>query len=301
MPDKYATAFDTIETKSVDPDFIRQFFPQDHETLESRKDPTKDNMFKLLEDINWKRRQVSPEGLQWLRDKYDASILYNDRAIGDLLAGLDDLNLADDTIVAVLSDHGEEFLEHGGISHGGIHLHEEIIKTVGIVRDPEGPAGTRISKPLSQVDMLPTLCRMAGAADIPPTWDNRSFADLVAGETHLESESTPVFCHGKFKIAMRSGNRKYIKTRPSVDLTPLTRLKLMAKMLLRREAGSEIYDLHNDPGEHQNLIGQKPLRKELEQLLKQHLADHEGGLDAISADDDERRRIEQEMKDLGYM
>jgi len=301
LPDQYADAFDTIDQEQVDDDFLRLLFPQDKERLDADSAKKGATMFQLIEDINWGRRKVSPDTMKWMKDKYDASILYNDRAIGDLLEGMENLGLADDTIVVVLSDHGEEFLEHGAIGHGGIHLHEEIIRTVGIVHEPGGPEGQRVSRPLSQVDIFPTLCHMAGATGVPESWSKRSFADLVSSGNHTVSGASPVFCHGKSKIAARDQGTKFIKTRPTDSLDRMTRLKLIAKMLLRREFKSELFDLEKDSLEKKNLIGQRDLRNRMEDIVKQHFADRSGGLAATDADDEERRRIEQEMKDLGYM
>ncbi len=301
LPDQYASAFDTVEQEKIDADFLRLLFPQEQEKLDADSAKKGATMFQLIEDVNWGRRKVTPETLQWMKDKYDASVLYNDRAIGDLLEGLDNLGLADDTIVVVLSDHGEEFLEHGAIGHGGIHLHEEIIQTVGIIHEPGGPAGQRISRPLSQVDIFPTLCLMAQASGVPESWNKRSFADLVSSENFSVSEESPIFCHGKSKLAVRDKDIKYIKTRPTDSLGLLARWKLLVKMAILRELKSEIFDLGNDTLELKNLVSQRDLRKKMEIIVEQHFADQSGGLAATDANDEERRRIEKEMKDLGYM
>ncbi len=258
-------------------------------------------MFQLIENVNWGKRKVSPEAKQWLIDKYDASILYNDRAIGDLLKGMVRLGLAEDTLVCILSDHGEEFLEHGHLSHGGIHLNEEIIRTVGIIHDPSAPTGQTLSHPLGQVDIFPTLLALAGARDIPETMVRRSIAGRVNPAAGPTADPAPVFCHGKSKVAARMGSHKYIHTRPSAALGTMARLRLWLKMALLRELGEEIYDLQNDPAELENLISRKDLKSMLRGALDTHLQDQSGILIAGSADDEERRRIEQEMKDLGYM
>jgi len=264
LPEEYADIFDTISPEAVDADFLKLFFPQDLEHLDETSGGHSVSMFKLLEDINWHKRKVSPEALQWLVDKYDASIRYNDQVIGDLLAGVDSLGLADDTIVVVLSDHGEEFMEHGAIGHGGIHMNEEIIRTVGIIHEPGGPAGSRVKQPLSQVDVFPTLLEMAGAKDIPAHWQGRSFAQLASSGKYSAPHAGPVFCHGKSKIAVSNSTHKFIKTNPTQVLGAMARVKLYGKMFLRRELKSEIYDLVADSLELNNLIGNKILRKGLD-------------------------------------
>jgi len=301
LPDEYANAFDTIAPENVDNDFLRLLFPQEKERLDVDSAKKGATMFQLIEEVNWGRRKVSPETLQWMKDKYDASVLYNDRAIGDLLDGLNHLGLAEDTIVVVLSDHGEEFLEHGAIGHGGIHLHEEIIRTVGIIHEPGSSAGRRISRPLSQVDIFPTLCQMADAAGFPESWNERSFAGLLSKENLSVPYEAPIFCHGKSKLAVRENGIKYIQTHPTDSLGFLPRMKLMVKMAMLRQIKSELYDLENDPLEKINISNQRSLRKKMESIIDKHFADRSGGLAAANADDEERLRIEKEMKDLGYM
>ena len=309
LPEKYADTFDTTAPELVDPEFMRLMFPQDREHLGDDCDDGADattSMFQLLEKINWGKRKVPAETLQWMKDKYDASVFYNDAAIGKLLAGLDDLGLAEDTLVVVLSDHGEEFLEHGGIAHGGIHMYEEIVRTVGIVHDPRltNPP-PQIDQPLSQVDLLPAVLALAGAESIPEAWRTGPAAglfDQLRGVAAAPEAPAPVFCHGKFKIALRSGRHKLIRPLPSSVLGRMARLRLWAKMLLQRKLGTEIFDLSVDPGEKRNLVGDRALRRRLTQLVDAHLLDRSPAV-AVNQDLDEeqRKRIEQELKDLGYM
>lgn len=295
LPPEFARTFDEVREEKVDPAIRESFFPEDDGQINSAAGNRGGSMFQLLEMINWGRHPVSPDTLQWVKDKYDASVYYNDHAIGTLLSGLKNLGLDQDTLVMVLSDHGEEFLEHGAIGHGGIHLHEETIRTVGILHDPAQPEKTRIKRPVSQIDIFPGLCRLAGASPIPDLW---SGTDL---KVDLTSSETPIFCHGKSKIAVRKGAWKYISTKPSPVLGPKTRLKIWLKMLLRKELGSEIYNLDDDPGEQVNCIKNKPLKKTLDDILNSHLAAKASDLGALAADEEEQKRIEQEMKDLGYM
>ena len=121
------------------------------------------------------------------------------------------------------------------------------------------------------------------------------------GADGLEPEN-PVFCHGQFKLAMRLGRHKLIVPMPSRTLGRARRLRLWLKMLLQGELRDEIYDLAADPGETKNLVGNAGLRKSLRELLAGHLA--ASGLTsgaAVDLEDEQRKRIEKEMKDLGYM
>jgi arylsulfatase A-like enzyme len=311
LPDEYAHRFDTVDTADVDPEFLWAMFPQNTERNDGEQDPLDKRMLRLTKAVNFQRRRVDAATLQWLRDKYDASVLYNDHAVGDLFAGLASLELADDTVVAVISDHGEEFLEHGGFSHGHIHLYEEVIRTVGIIHDPAAPNGAaRLSRPVSQVDLWPTLLAVAGATHLPQAWAEKNFCphilhpDRTAAFDRGDGDRTapPIFCHGKFKIAVRNGRYKLIRSLPSSTLGRWPRLKLWTRMLLMNELRPEVYDLATDPQETDNLARQASLRKPLERLLADHLASPGPVLDVTSEmTTAQRERIEQELKDLGYM
>ena len=58
----------------------------------------------------------------YMRDLYDGEVAYADDCIGGVLNSLQDLDLTDNTIIAITADHGEEFLEHGGTTHRGDSL-----------------------------------------------------------------------------------------------------------------------------------------------------------------------------------
>lgn len=62
-------------------------------------------------------------------ERYDAEIAHNDQNLSKLVAKLKELGVLDNTLVVVVSDHGEEFLEHGWASHRH-SLCEELTYTV---------------------------------------------------------------------------------------------------------------------------------------------------------------------------
>ena len=293
LPDRFAAGFDSVAPEAVDLQVRRLLLPE-AEKLDRRRNKT--SMFKFIKDVNRGRRKLDPVTLQWIIDKYDAAVHYNDHAIGKLLDGLGELGLADDTIIAVLSDHGDEFLEHGGFSHGGIHLYEEIVRTVGLIFDPGSPGhGRHLGQPVSQVEMLPALLRMAGVENAPST----GLGSLLENGS---APVSPVFCHGKSKLAMREGDHKLIVPLPNPSLDVITRGKMWINMFLQRELQTEIFDLARDPGETRNLASDKALRRRMQIRLRAHLAaPPPGPLGGDNLSADERERIEQEMKDLGYM
>ncbi len=302
LPDEFAEAFDTVAPDAV-PAAIRQIaFPQERERLNTGDDANHQKLMRLIRDVNLKWKRLAPDTLQWLIDKYDAAVQYNDGVIGDLVESLANLGFDQNTIICVLSDHGEEFLDHGGFTHGQVGLHEEVIRTAGIIVDPRlERAGRRVVSPVSHVNLLPTLLDLAGVA-LPPGLAARSCAPLIRGEVDDDpSIAAPVYCHGMFKAAVRAGRDKLIASLPSPHLTRNQRLRKRARMLYLRQHGDEVYDLTADPHERHNLRRDRARTQRLRALLAASL---EAGADpgaVADADDAMRAKIEREMKDLGYM
>lgn len=91
----------------------------------------------------------------YLVDRYDQSLRYLDRAIAPIFERLND----NDTLI-ILSDHGEEFWEHGGFEHGH-SLYEELLRVPLIIDSPAVAAG-RVDAPASLLDVTPTILDIAG-------------------------------------------------------------------------------------------------------------------------------------------
>jgi arylsulfatase A-like enzyme len=109
--------------------------------------------------------------LEWMRAAYDSEIGYVDDRIGRLF---DELGL-EDAVVVFLSDHGEEFYEHGDLTHGQ-NLYAETVRVPLLVHLPGGIRAGRVRAPVSTLDVVPTLRRLLG---LPPA-DQDQGLDLFA-------------------------------------------------------------------------------------------------------------------------
>lgn len=98
---------------------------------------------------------------------YDAEIAATDAALGDFFEGLEGLGLLGSTVIAVTSDHGEEFLEHGLLGHTS-QLHRESTHVPLILAGPGIEAGQRIEQGVEVRFIGPTLLH---AIDMPPQDD----------------------------------------------------------------------------------------------------------------------------------
>lgn len=97
---------------------------------------------------------------------YDGSIRAMDVEIGRLLEGLEARGLADKTLVAFVSDHGEEFLDHGYLGHGHTAYGELLNIPLLLWWPGVGPAGLRIEETVESIDLMPTLLDLSGLATV---------------------------------------------------------------------------------------------------------------------------------------
>jgi arylsulfatase A-like enzyme len=104
------------------------------------------------------------ERLDYIKTLYHGEVSYSDAVLGSLLAKLRATDPASNALIIVLSDHGEEFAEHGRFIHGRT-LYEESVRIPFVIRFPGRRfAGRVISAPVSLVDVLPTLLDALGIA-----------------------------------------------------------------------------------------------------------------------------------------
>ncbi|MDA1260037.1 MAG: sulfatase [Planctomycetota bacterium] len=122
------------------------------------------------------------------RQLYDGETSYADEQIGRLVTRLQELGLDEDTVIAITSDHGEEFLEHGLMGHVH-HLHEELVRVPMILAGPGVPQGKRITRTAEMRFLGPTLMRLARAEDRTGLPD----ADLLDDRAWLGRENDPIF------------------------------------------------------------------------------------------------------------
>lgn len=114
-------------------------------------------------------------------DLYDDDVRFNDAQLGVLVDDLAARGLLRDTLLVVVSDHGEELWERGGLGHGHHNLHAELTRVPLVLHWPAGlPAGRRVPGLVGTVDLLPTLLELCGLPPVPEA-DGASRAALARG------------------------------------------------------------------------------------------------------------------------
>ena len=110
------------------------------------------------------KRSMKPRELEHIMALYDGEIAWVDSQVARVLERLDDLGVADNTLVVLTSDHGEEFLEHGRRGHHAT-LYRESVNVPLIMRFPAVlPAGVRLDSVVSIIDIVPTVQSIVGVS-----------------------------------------------------------------------------------------------------------------------------------------
>ncbi|HJN74875.1 MAG TPA: sulfatase [Myxococcota bacterium] len=136
---------------------------------------------------------LGPEDEAFVRGLYDGSVRYADYHVGVLLAELEDRGLSGDTVVVVMSDHGEDLLDHGHVNHRS-SLHDENIHVALMLRGPGIEPGA-VATPVGLVDILPTLAGLSGVRVpetrgqdlLSPDPDRVVYSEAVLGTVSLRS------------------------------------------------------------------------------------------------------------------
>lgn len=169
-----------------------------------------------------------------LRSLYDADVAFNDHSFGALVEQLKAMNLYESTLIVVVSDHGEEFFEHGGWLHGRT-LHQEVLKVPLLVHYPgHRGAGTIEKNPATHADLFPTLLSLSGEV---PDGDGRDLRGLVPGRA-LESSLHSSASVAGHQASIIEGDWK----------------------LIQRGRSGRLYNLATDPAETKDLAREKTVR-----------------------------------------
>ena len=118
----------------------------------------------------------TPEDRAHLVDLYDGEIAFTDEHVGQLIQGLTERGLFDETTVILTADHGEEFGEHGHFEHKTLYdnvLHVPlIIKPAGVDTEP-----ARVQAPVALLDLTPTI--LAATLGDPAAGELRSCREPI--------------------------------------------------------------------------------------------------------------------------
>jgi arylsulfatase A-like enzyme len=230
-------------------------------------------------------------------DAYDKAIDWTDRVIGAIVEALDAADVLPRTVIAISSDHGEAFLEHGREGHA-YDLYREVVEVPYVIIPPLIlDRAVRVEETVANVDVWPTLLDLVG---LPPLQgvDGRSMLPLVlaaggASPEHAPADLVrPVVSH----LDQHWGGRA--EPRELVSLTDGD-----SRSILQGDHPNpvEFYDSSTDPWESTNRAEENP--PELQPMIERinrYLNDSEPpwGVESPTIEVDELRL--NQLRALGY-
>jgi choline-sulfatase len=212
---------------------------------------------------------------------YDGEIAYSDAIVGQMIAFLEARRLLDNTLIVLLSDHGEGLGDHGEQEHG-LLAYDSTLRVPWIVRLPDrARRGIVVERPVSLVDVFPTILGLLGLTP-PAGLDGVDLTPLVTGTGAVPADALyaeTYYPRLRFNwselVSVRNRQYKFI-----------------------RAPRRELYDFRADPTESHNLAEAQPsVVAGLEQILDRMAGDATAAASARGMDPDAARRLES----LGYV
>jgi len=159
------------------------------------------------------------EELALLRGLYRADVSHMDRVVGSVLESLRQAGILDRVLLVLVSDHGEEFMEHGGLGHG-TNVRRELVHVPLLVRWPGGAVTGRIEETVGLVDVAPTIFAALGVSGPASVTSGRNLVDLVSGSAPFWEEGPYLLEHKNTKQkGIVAGQWKMLVGRKQVALT----------------------------------------------------------------------------------
>lgn len=217
---------------------------------------------------------------------YEKSLQYVDVQIGRLIDHIQNSSYADNTLIILVADHGEEFLDHGRWGHWESNLFDEILKVPLIIWIPNGPQGQVIRQQVRLLDLMPTILDLCGTPNSDGLLGTSMAPLLLQGEAKYDVEETISEMRRDpwHRVAVRTEAFKYIWDS-------------------KRPDQPELYDLRHDPREQQNVRDRFPQEvNKFQNTVDAHrlrVATTEPAIAVPKPKVDEE--VARRLRDLGYL
>ena len=248
--------------------------------------------------------QPSPDDLEFVISQYDGEIALVDDLLALLFKQLQRRGLMERTLVVILSDHGEEFYEHGSCDHIRT-LYDELLRVPWIMFGPSIPA-KEIRTQVGTLDVLPTVLKIFGLENEAPMQGADRSALIWEGDGGKTEADPPIYSFtGKglppYHLASIQTSKWKLITNLRAGCT-----NKKCPHCQRSEAEPkliELYDLQADPGERHDLAAAQPqvvarLYAQLEQRIAASKAFRRGGVEPAGKPDEAYLR---NLRALGYV
>jgi len=209
--------------------------------------------------------------------EYDNEAAYMDSQIHRLLQGLKKMGLYENTIIVLLSDHGESLGEHGLNFAHSFYLYDTIQKVVFMIKSPGKPVPAVVEEQVRLLDFAPTVLSMLNiktnaslrGKDLSPLWmKGKDKSALLSLPAYSESEPRYREASGHYRYP----DRKRANVEENEGKWRMIRFK-DRKLIYIPGEGVELYDLNADKAELNNIADKEPetvksIRALLTRILK---------------------------------
>ena len=213
---------------------------------------SQDEMYSLFENTILKRDASDLGKVTILKKLYDIHVREVDIYAQEFFGTLEKLDILKDSVVILTSDHGDEFNEHGGLSHDD-KMYSELIDIPLLIYDPNKDKGEICDTLVSNVDIPPTIVHLFGLEPVAG----------FTGYSLLPLEDYPdngVFGEAIDQRSQRGGN---------IDKDIYFYREGNLKIIYRADLDTwEMYDLKEDPRELNNIIDTSSAVEKLKSKLK---------------------------------
>jgi len=228
-----------------------------------------------------------PREKRWIHGLYQGEVRLVDAHLDRLLTRQDQLDMYDDALIVLTSDHGEEFWEHGGWEHGHT-LYDELLHVPLVVKLPGATRVGRVATPVALGSLMPTILELCQLDPSDSPLSFASIAPLLTGQG-AETEPPAIFATGQLyyepQDAVMFEGFKYIRA--------------------QHEDRSELFDLRVDPGEEVDVAGTHPWEvARAEKLLDGYELSERALRKRIGASESEApldADTEEHLRSLGYI
>jgi arylsulfatase A-like enzyme len=250
----------------------------------------RDGSLKTLKDVENRSLKITKRGMEHLKALYDEGLRFADYQLQKIVQKLCQLNIFDNTILIITSDHGEGFLQHGRMLHSST-VYEELIQIPLIIKLPRSlkPINRKIAALVESIDIIPTLLELLEISYQLDYFDGKSLTPLFltlesSGKECIFSRSAgdyPLLC-------MRNEKYKYI-------------LHLNRYEKYNDFSQDELYDLRKDQDEKKNLIRAHPrvAARLRNQLLK--WMEEKSKIQYKPEESQVEEKIKSQLRALGYL
>ncbi|MEO1224658.1 MAG: sulfatase-like hydrolase/transferase [Pseudomonadota bacterium] len=215
-------------------------------------DPTEPDPVMRYMRVNWSRPRNLPDDiLRAVTANYYGMISLIDHNVGRILAHLDTIGMADNTVVIFTSDHGDWLGDHGLMLKGPM-LYDGLVRVGLVMRGPGIARGNVVERPVSTIDLGATFYDWAGM-EAPPIAHGQSLAKLLSGQDETRDFSRTEWDLGTQRCGV-AVNLSSVRT-PTLKLTVDSLSGL-----------GELYDLAEDPYETTNRFDDPAYRKKQREL-----------------------------------